>query len=154
MTDKTLQDALKSLYYSLGGDADKVRGTDDLNAILAEISALGLGKKISDGGGGEKPDTGVVTIAAGLLARNVDGVITIDFAAPFVSVASEPGEFKTLSGAKLPAAFRPLAKIRCPISINGNFAELVFNPGGDIQQVSPVAVAAGSAIRGAITYTG
>ena len=43
----TLQDALKQLFYSLGGNADNVRDTDDVNAILAAIAALMLGQAIA-----------------------------------------------------------------------------------------------------------
>ena len=43
----TIQEALKQLYYSLGGNADNVRDTDDVNAILAAISALMLGQAIA-----------------------------------------------------------------------------------------------------------
>ena len=43
----TIQESLKELFYSLGGDADAVRETDDVNAILAAISALMLGQAIA-----------------------------------------------------------------------------------------------------------
>ena len=43
----TIQESLKQLYYSLGGNADNVRDTDDVNAILAAISALMLGQAIA-----------------------------------------------------------------------------------------------------------
>ena len=42
----TIQDALKELYYSLGGDAADVRNTEDVNTILGAVSALALGAKI------------------------------------------------------------------------------------------------------------
>ena len=45
----TLQEALKQLYYSLGGNADNVRDTDDLAKLIAAIAALGLGVKIDAG---------------------------------------------------------------------------------------------------------
>ena len=45
----TLQEALKQLYYSLGGNADNVRDTDDLAKLIAAIAALGLGGKIDAG---------------------------------------------------------------------------------------------------------
>ena len=50
MDMQTLQDALKELYYSLGGSADAVRGVEDINAIImavAAVAALALGDKIS-----------------------------------------------------------------------------------------------------------
>ena len=43
---KTLQDALKALYYSLGGNADNVRETDDLITIINAIAALNIAKEI------------------------------------------------------------------------------------------------------------
>ena len=43
----TLQEALKQLFYSLGGSADAVRGVDDPLTIIAAISALALGPKIA-----------------------------------------------------------------------------------------------------------
>ena len=43
----TLQDVLKELYYSLGGNADNVRDTDDVNVILAAIADLGIGSDLS-----------------------------------------------------------------------------------------------------------
>lgn len=45
----TLQEALKQLYYSLGGNADNVRGTDNLVKLIVAIAALGLGVKIDAG---------------------------------------------------------------------------------------------------------
>ena len=42
----TLQDALKALFYSLGGAAANVRETDDIYVILSAIAALGLGAEI------------------------------------------------------------------------------------------------------------
>ena len=38
----TVQAALKELYYSLGGNADNVRDTDDVNAIILAIANLQL----------------------------------------------------------------------------------------------------------------
>ena len=43
----TIQKVLKALYYSLGGNADNVRSTDDVNAIIAAIGALGIGAKLA-----------------------------------------------------------------------------------------------------------
>ena len=43
----TLQESLKQLFYSLGGNADAVRDTDDVNAILAAIADLMLGQAIA-----------------------------------------------------------------------------------------------------------
>lgn len=43
----TLQEALKQLYYSLGGNADNVRDTDDLTKLIAAIAALGLGAELA-----------------------------------------------------------------------------------------------------------
>ena len=45
----TIQNALKELYYSLGGSADNVRDTRDVNAIIAAITALALGDEIKSG---------------------------------------------------------------------------------------------------------
>lgn len=42
----TIQNALKALYYSLGGNADNVRDTDDINEIIFAISALDIADKI------------------------------------------------------------------------------------------------------------
>lgn len=39
----TIQDALKELFYSLGGNADAVRDTDQETVIIHEIAKLGLG---------------------------------------------------------------------------------------------------------------
>ena len=50
--DNTLQNALKELFYSLGGNAADVANVTDVNALIAAISALGLGAKIEEGGGG------------------------------------------------------------------------------------------------------
>lgn len=47
MDMKTLQDALKELFYSLGGDADVVRGVEDVNAIILAVASLAIGDKIS-----------------------------------------------------------------------------------------------------------
>ena len=42
----TLQEALKELFYSLGGSADAVRETDEIETILAAIAALAIGDQI------------------------------------------------------------------------------------------------------------
>lgn len=47
MDMKTLQDALKELFYSLGGDAGAVRGVEDINAIILAVASLAIGDKIS-----------------------------------------------------------------------------------------------------------
>ena len=47
MDMQTLQDALKELFYSLGGSADAVRGVEDINAIIMAVAALALGDKIN-----------------------------------------------------------------------------------------------------------
>ena len=45
--NETLQEALKELFYSLGGSADAVRNTDDVTVILSEMAKLQLGAAIS-----------------------------------------------------------------------------------------------------------
>lgn len=50
MITDTLQNALKRLFCSIGGNADNVRNKDDINAILDEMTALNIGKEISDAG--------------------------------------------------------------------------------------------------------
>ena len=47
MDMETLQAALKRLFYSLGGNADNVRNTDEINSILDAISALAIGDKLA-----------------------------------------------------------------------------------------------------------
>lgn len=42
----TLQNALKALYYSLGGNADDVRDVDDINGLILAISGLDTADKI------------------------------------------------------------------------------------------------------------
>lgn len=48
----TIQNALKRLFCSIGGNADNVRNKDDINAILDEMTALNIGEKISSGSSG------------------------------------------------------------------------------------------------------
>lgn len=43
----TLQEAMKELYYSFGGNADNVRNTDDLTVIMAAIANLGIGAALA-----------------------------------------------------------------------------------------------------------
>lgn len=43
----TIQDALKELFYSLGGNAAAVRDTDDTLEIIGQIAALNLGKTLA-----------------------------------------------------------------------------------------------------------
>lgn len=43
----TIQQQLKELFYSLGGNADDVRDLDDPGAIIEAISALNIGAKLS-----------------------------------------------------------------------------------------------------------
>jgi hypothetical protein len=50
MITDTIQNALKRLFCSIGGNADNVRNKDDINAILDEMTALNIGKKISIAG--------------------------------------------------------------------------------------------------------
>ena len=45
----TIQNALKNLYLSLGGDAVTVRDTDDVNTIIDAITGLKLGAAITGG---------------------------------------------------------------------------------------------------------
>ena len=45
----TIQNALKNLYLSLGGDAVAVRDTDGVNTIIDAITGLKLGAEISGG---------------------------------------------------------------------------------------------------------
>lgn len=42
----TLQNALKALFYSLGGNADTVRNMDDINELIFAISSLDIADKI------------------------------------------------------------------------------------------------------------
>ena len=42
----TLQHALKAVFYSLGGNADDVRLTNDINVILGKVAALAIGSAI------------------------------------------------------------------------------------------------------------
>ena len=44
---KTIQEALKAVFYSLGGNAAAVEGTDDEIAILKAIAALDLGAALA-----------------------------------------------------------------------------------------------------------
>ncbi len=48
MITDTIQNALKRLFCSIGGNADNVRNKGDINAILDEMTALGIGKQIQD----------------------------------------------------------------------------------------------------------
>lgn len=41
-----MQNALKALYYSLGGSADDVRDMTDINAIIRAIAAIDIADKI------------------------------------------------------------------------------------------------------------
>ena len=50
MIPDTIQNALKRLFCSIGGNADNVRNKDDINAILDEMTALNIGKEISGAG--------------------------------------------------------------------------------------------------------
>lgn len=44
--NETIQNQLKELFYSLGGNADDVRDLDDPGAIIEAISALNIGAKL------------------------------------------------------------------------------------------------------------
>ena len=44
--DKIIQNALKEIYGSLGGNLDNVRDLDDIAAILHEIALLGVGDSL------------------------------------------------------------------------------------------------------------
>lgn len=50
MVTDTIQNALKRLFCSIGGNADNVRNKDDINVILDEMTALNIGEKISSAG--------------------------------------------------------------------------------------------------------
>ena len=52
---ETIQAALKEVFYSLGGSAESVRNTNDVNAILLQIAALGLGAEITSASAKELP---------------------------------------------------------------------------------------------------
>jgi hypothetical protein len=55
MITDTIQNALKRLFCSIGGNADNVRNKDDINAILDEMSALALGEQIKEAGASTLP---------------------------------------------------------------------------------------------------
>lgn len=44
----TIQNALKRLFCSIGGNADKIRNKDDVNAILDEMTDLQLGERLNN----------------------------------------------------------------------------------------------------------
>lgn len=77
----TLQDALKQLFYSLGGNADAVRDTDDVNAILAAIAALMLGQAIAAASVKELPDLPDDDGTYGLQLVMDDGAATLTWEA-------------------------------------------------------------------------
>ena len=52
----TIQNALKELYYSMGGNADNVRETTDINAIIKAISDLAIGAQIDAAAVKELPE--------------------------------------------------------------------------------------------------
>lgn len=112
-----------------------------LQAVQAEINA-----KVT------ASDTGILEIVEGLIGRNVNGVVTLDFQSPYTAAAANAGAYKTITG-RLPEALRPLAKLRFPVSIDGQFAEVIINPGGDMQQVAAFAATANMPLRATITYT-
>lgn len=62
----TIQNALKELYITLGGDAVNVRDTEDVNAIIDAISALELGDQLAGASVKELPalpeDDGTYTL--------------------------------------------------------------------------------------------
>lgn len=98
-------------------------------------------------------DTGVVTIAEGVEVRNYNGVVTIDIKSPYKALEATAGAYKTLSGARLPEPFRPLDKLRFPISINGQFAELIVNTSGDMQHYATFSTTPDMDLRASMTYT-
>lgn len=44
--DKIIQNALKEIYGSLGGNLDNVRDVEDIAAILHQIALLGIGDSL------------------------------------------------------------------------------------------------------------
>lgn len=52
----TIQNALKELYYSMGGNANNVRNTTDINAIINAIAALAIGAQINAAAVKELPE--------------------------------------------------------------------------------------------------
>ena len=51
----TLQNALKELYISLGGDASAVRAENDINDLIRMVAALGIGADLAAAGVKELP---------------------------------------------------------------------------------------------------
>lgn len=47
----SIQNALKELYISLGGDASAIRDENDVNDLIRTIAGLKLGEEIQSGGG-------------------------------------------------------------------------------------------------------
>lgn len=56
MNIDTIQNALKELYYSMGGNADNVRNTTDINAIINAIADLAIGAQINAAAVKELPE--------------------------------------------------------------------------------------------------
>lgn len=98
-------------------------------------------------------DSGIITIVDGLTVRNYNGNVTINFKSPYKSTESANGAYKTLHGSTLPLKFRPLDKLRFPISIGGKFAEIIINPDGSMQQFATFDVSEGEELRGTISYS-
>lgn len=78
---ETIQNALKDLYITLGGDAESVRNTEDVNAIIDAISALDLGDQLAGAAVKELP---VLPKSDGTYALQLvmdDGVATLTWEA-------------------------------------------------------------------------
>lgn len=75
----TIQEALKQLYYSIGGNANNVRGTDDINEILLAMAVLNIAPAIK--AAGELPAAPTDDGAYVLTATVDDGAATYSWEA-------------------------------------------------------------------------
>lgn len=77
MANVTIQNSLKELYYSLGGNADNVRDVSDVNALILAIADLDLGAAIN--GATELPEAPEEDGTYFLQAVVDDGAATISW---------------------------------------------------------------------------
>ena len=77
MDMNTLQEALKALYGSFGGNLDAVRDIEDISAIIRTMAGLGIGEKLA--GAVEFPEVPESDGTYVLTCTVADGAATFSF---------------------------------------------------------------------------
>lgn len=102
MDIKTTVEALKELYYSLGGEASAVADIEDINSMILKIAKLNLGHQPAELPAVTTTDNGKALMVSG--GKWVASNITFPTELPAVTVEDDNDVLTVVSGAWAKAA--------------------------------------------------